>query len=254
MKKTALALATLLFAAGCFEIEHSIDLEKDLSGTADVHLGVDLEPLVVVMAQFAKEMEGKSGPLTAAELAEAKAEFKKQSSKEKDKPPSRDEIEKSLPEGVTLIDYKVEEKEFGVASDFRFGFDRLSRLVSVKLPSGGDDPAKKNVVDSPFEGLELVESGDTITIRTKPQNPVETVKVEAGEMPKLDAATEKFVRDTFEKMRVVYRITAPFEIVSHNATRREGKTLVWEYDIDEFEKLQQAATLDAAQLKVTYRR
>ncbi len=255
MKKTAIALSALLLLAGCFEIEQSINLEKNLSGTADFHLGVDLEPMVVVMAQFAREMEGKKGPLTAAELAKAKAEFKKSSTSKSEPSPSRAEIAKSLPEGVSLLDYKTAEKEFGIATDFKFAFTRLNKLVNVKLPSKeGGDPTQKNVVDSPFEGLELIERGNTITIQTKPQNPANEVKEEAEGGPKLDAATEKLVKDAFGKMRVVYRITAPFEVVSHNATRKEGKTLIWEYDMAKFEEMEKAKTLDDAQVKVTYRR
>ncbi|MFL6248596.1 MAG: hypothetical protein ACJ74H_21410 [Thermoanaerobaculia bacterium] len=254
MKKT-LALLSMLLLAGCFEIEQSIDLQKDLSGTADFHLGVDLEPMIVVMAQFGREMEGKTGPMTAAELAKAKAEFKKSSKKSESKEPTREEIEKSLPEGVKLISYGTKEREFGVDSNFKFGFKKLSNLVGVKLPSKGDgDPTKKNVIDSPFEGLELSEKGDTLTIRTKPQNPTASVKEQAADAPKLDAATEKLVRDAFSKMRVAYRITAPFTIVSHNATRREGNTLIWEYDLAAFEKMEKTKKLDDLGVRVTYRR
>ena len=151
-----------MLLAGCFEVEQSIDLKKDLSGTADFHLGVDLEPMIVVMAQFGREMEGKKGPITAEELAKAKAEFKKSAKKEEKKDePSRGEIEKSLPEGVKLLSYGMKEREFGMDTNFKFGFNKLSQLVGVKLPSKGEgDPTKKNVIDSPFEGLELSEKGD----------------------------------------------------------------------------------------------
>lgn len=256
MKKTAFALVLLLFTAGCFEIEQSLDLQKNLSGTADFRLGIDLEPMVVVMAQFAKEMEGKKGPLTAAELAKAKAEFKKSAKSETGPgdPPSREEIEKGLPEGVDLLDMKFTEKEFGVVSDFKFAFKRINNLVGVKFPSKeGGDPTQKNIVESPFDGLELIEKGDTITIRTKPQNPAASVKEQAADAPKLDAATEKLVRDAFGSMRVVYRITAPFAVVSHNATRKSGNTLIWEYDMKRFEELE-GKSLDDLQLRVTYRR
>jgi hypothetical protein len=244
-----------LLTTGCFEIEQSINLQKNLSGTADFHLGIDLEPMVLVMAQFAREMEGKKGPVTAAELAKAKADFKKtKSGTGPGEPPSREEVEKGLPKGVSLLDMKFTEKELGVVSDFKFGFDRISNLVGVKFPSKeGGDPTQKNVIDSPFEGLELVEKGDTLTIRSTAQNPVESVKEQAAEGPKMDAATEKMIRDAFSKMRVVYRITAPFTVVSHNATRKEGNTLIWEYDLKRFEELE-GKSLDDLQLRVTYRR
>lgn len=255
MKKTAFALLLLLFATGCFEIEQSINLEKNLSGTADFHLGIDLEPMVVVMAQFAKEMEGKSGPLTAAELSKAKADFKKSATSKSSEPPSKEEMAKDLPPGVKLLDARFTEREFGAATDLRFGFDKLRSLVGVKLPSKeGGDPTQKNIIDTPFEGLEVIEKGDTITIQTKAQNPAESVKEQAADGPKLDAATEKLVRDAFGKMRVVYRVTAPFTVVSHNATRKEGNTLVWEYDLKKFEEMSKSKKLDDFQVRATYRR
>jgi hypothetical protein len=254
--KKIVALLSMLLLAGCFEVEQSINLNKDMSGTADFHLGVDLEPMVVVMAQFGRELEGKTGPMTAEELAKAKAEFRKSATKSESKDePSRADIEKSLPEGVTLLSYGMKERELGVDTNFKFGFDKLSQLVGVKLPSkGGGDPTKKNVIDSPFEGLELSEKGDTITIRTKPQNPTEAVKEQAADAPKPDPATEKLIKDAFSKLRVAYRITAPFTVVSHNATRREGNTLIWEYDLAAFEKLEKSKKLDDVGVRVTYRR
>lgn len=254
--KRAIAVLSTLLLAGCFEVEQSIELKKDMSGTADFHLGVDLEPMIVVMAQFGREMEGKTGPITAAELAKAKAEFKKSAKKESKKDePSRADLEKSLPEGVKLLSFGTKEREFGMDSNFKFGFNKLSQLVGVKLPSKGEgDPTTKNVIDSPFEGLEVSEKGDTLTIRTKPQNPTESVKEQAADAPKLDAATEKIVKDAFGKMRVAYRITAPFTVVSHNATRKEGNTLIWEYDMAAFEKMAKSKKVSDEGVRVTYRR
>ena len=70
----------------------------------------------------------------------------------------------------------------------------------------------------------------------------------------MDAATEKMVQDAFNKMRVSYRITAPHTIVSHNATRREGNTLIWDYDYAAFEKMEKEKKADVAQVRVTYRK
>ena len=253
--KKVLAVLSVLLLAGCFEIDQSIELKKDMSGTADFHLGVDLEPMIVVMAQFGREMEGKKGPVTAEELAKAKADFKKNAKTSESKEPTAVDLEKSLPEGVTLINYGVKEREFGMVSDFKFGFDRLSRLVGVKLPSKeGGDPTQKSVIDTPFEGLELTEKGNLVTIRTKPQNPTAAVEKEAEGGPKLDKDTEKMIRDAFSKMRVTYRITAPFTVVSHNATRREGNTLIWEYNLERFEKMSASKSTDDMGVQVTYKR
>jgi hypothetical protein len=260
MKKAlvvSLLVLVCLFTTGCFEIEQSITLKKDLSGTADFHLGVDMEPMVIVMAQFGREMEGKKGPMTAAEIAAAKADFKKQSTSKKsgDKPPTLAEMSKSMPKGVKLLDFATTEKDFGIASDFKFGFENIRNLIDVKLPSKkGGDPFQKNIIDTPFQGLQLIEKGDTITLQTKPANPAESVKEQAADAPKLDPGMEKMVQQAFDKMRVVYRINAPFTIVSHNATRREGDTLIWEYDMKRFEQLAKSKKPEDLQVKVTYKR
>lgn len=258
MRRSFLVFGLVFLLTGCFEIEQSIKLEKDLSGTADFHLGVDMEPMVVVMAQFGREMEGKKGPMSADELAKAKADFKKSMTRKKssDKPPTKEELAKELPEGVTVLDFKATEKDFGMATDIKFGFQKLTQLVGVKMPSKKEsgDPTDKNVIESPFEGLELIEKGDTITIRTKPTNPAEKVNEQASEAPKLDPETEKMIRDAFGKMRVVYRLTAPFTVVKHNATRKEGNTLIWVYDLARFEEMSKKKNLDDLTVMVTYRK
>ena len=263
MRKTALLLIPLVvLLTGCFEIEQSIELKKDMSGTADFHLGVDLEPMVVIMAQMQKEMAGKKGALTAEELKAAKLEFKKQATSKKsdEKMPTLKEMNKDMPEGVKLLDFKAEEREFGMDTRFKFGFDKVSRLVDVKLPQskgGEQDPTKKSVIDTPFEGLEVVDEGKTFTIRTKPQNPAEKVQEETADGPKLDKDTEKLMKDAFGKLRVAYKITAPFEVVSHNADRKEGNTLIWEYDLKKFEAMEKKgskAKMDDIAVRVTYKK
>ena len=79
---------------------------------------------------------------------------------------------------------------------------------------------------------------------------------EAEGGPKLDKDTEKMIRDAFSKMRVTYRITAPFTVVSHNATRKEGNTLIWEYNLERFEKMSKmpAKNMDDMGVQVTYKR
>ena len=264
MKKQSIALAILLLLSGCFQIDNAIVLKNDLSGTADFHLGIDMEPMVVIMAQVGREMEGKKGPMTPAEIAKAKADFKKSAkkktttTKESSEGPKKGDVEKDLPPGVKLLSFDAKERDFGVDTYMKFGFEKLSQLVNVKLPSKGDqDPTKKSVVDTPFEGLEVLEKGNTITIRTRPQNPTEKVQEEAkeGGGPKMDPDTEKMMKDAFSKMRVSYRITAPFKVVSHNATRVEGQTLVWEYDFAKFEEMsKKKAKADDLAIQVTYRR
>jgi hypothetical protein len=258
MKKLVVVLSMLLLTVGCFQVDQTIELKKDMSGTAEFHLGVDLEPMVMVMAQFGREMEGKKGPMTKAELDKAKAEFKKkQSTEKKSEMPTRAEIEKDMPKGIKLLDFSATEKDFGVDTRFKVSFDKLSTLVGIKMPGKkSDDPTQKSVIDSPFEGLQVTDQGKTFTLQTKPQNPAETVNKEAENAggPKMDKDTEKMIKDALSKMRVSYRITSPFEVVSHNAMRVEGKTLVWEYTAETFEKMSKKKNLDDSQVRVTFKK
>src|SRR5262249_42932016 len=138
MKKQSVALSILLLLSGCFQIDNAITLKSDMSGTADFHLGIDMEPMVVIMAQVGRSMEGKTGPVPPEEIAKAKAEFKKSAKKNAAKvdageKPKKEDVEKSLPPGVKLISFDAKEQDFGVDTYFKFGFDKLSHLVGVKL-------------------------------------------------------------------------------------------------------------------------
>lgn len=251
-----------LFGTGCFEIEQSIELKRDLSGTANFKLGVDMEPMIMIMAKVQKEMSGDKSPLTKAEIAAAKADFKKNEKKTTSEPDDpRKQAEGGLPPGVKLLDVKVDEKEFGVTTNMKFAFDKISSLVGVKLNAkkeGGPpaDPTKKSILDTPFQGLEISETAKTISIHTKPQNPADKVKAEASQQgPKMDAETEKMMNDAFKNMRVAWKITAPFEVISSNATRKEGNTLIWEYDFLKLQKLGASPKgLDDLAVNVTYKK
>jgi hypothetical protein len=263
MNRTRGILAALLviFATGCFEVEQSIELKRDLSGTANFKLGVDMEPMVIIMAKVQKEMGGDKSPLTKAEIAAAKADFKKKEKKSTTETAEdpRKQAEGGLPPGVKLLDVSVAEKEFGVVTNMKFAFDKLSSLVGVKLGSKkeeGGDPTKKSIIDTPFQGLEISETAKTISIHTKPQNPADKVKAETSEQgPKLDPDTEKLMNDAFKNLRVAWKITAPFEVASSNATRKEGNTLIWEYDFAALQKLAASPkALDDLSVRVTYKK
>ena len=268
MRRACYLLVAAIFAAfatGCFDIEESIDLKKDMSGTANLKLGVDMEPMITIMAMMQKQMEGKKGPLTKAEIDAAKADFKKNAKKSESKEAPADpkkDMEKSLPPGIKLLDASVTEKEFGVVTNMKFAFDKLAHLVDVKMPSKADakggppDPSKSNVLDSPFQGLDVVETASTITIRTKPQNPADKVKSETKDAgPPMDPETQKMMEDAFKNLRFAWKITAPFQVISSNAHRREGNTLIWEYD---FKKLQELGdnpkAADDMAVKVVYKK
>lgn len=247
MKKTAAAVLGLcaLVLAGCFDIEQTLTLEKNMSGKAGYNLKFDMEPMVAFMAGMKRQMEGKEGPPTAEEIAAAKQEMLA-SSKQQMKVPSKDEMAKKLPKGVTLLDAKVQEDGLKFGMDMLFGFDHVSKLKEIDLkssesaetqeaappgPPGGPKP-----MDSPFGGLQFEDEGDTFLVTSPAQNPVAEQSEQAEQM-QLSPEEKKQVEDLLGKLRVAFKITAPFQVVEHNAHRKEGNTLVWEYDLESFEKM-----------------
>ena len=51
-----LGLAGCLFLTGCFDVEQSLVLNKDLSGTAGIRMGINFEPLVLTMLRMQRQM------------------------------------------------------------------------------------------------------------------------------------------------------------------------------------------------------
>lgn len=241
----AAALGALgLVTTGCFDIEQTLNLEKDLSGKAGFSMKVDMEPMVGFMTRMQREMAGKTGEPTKAELDETRKQLiaSKKSETKNDFTKDKAELEKQLPPGVKLLDTSFKESDLGVAANFLFGFDNVSKLSQITFPKkaqepseGSPGPGTENPVESPFDGLQVVDEGQTILITSPANNPVAEQKEEASEM--MSPESKKQMEDLFKGLRVAFKITAPFEIVEHNAHRKEGKTLIWEYDIKSFESL-----------------
>ncbi len=53
---------------------------------------------------------------------------------------------------------------------------------------------------------------------------------------------KKQMEEAFKGLRIAWKIQAPFEVIEHNATRKEGNTLIWEYTLDTFEKMKPGET------------
>lgn len=241
-KKTmALGLAVcLLAAAGCFDVEQTLTLQKDLSGKAGFSMKVDMEPMVVFMTRMQKEMSGQKGELTAADIEKAKKEFLASRKTEKSEKPDKAEIEKSLPPGVKLLDTSFKEDGLKILANFAFGFDNVSKLSQIKFPQKGSEqegpPGTKNPFDEPFAGLQIKDEGKTLLLTSEAVNPAAEQKSQAAEMD-LSPEMKKQMEDAFKGLRFAVKIDAPFEVVEHNATRKEGRTLVWEYDLKSMEKM-----------------
>lgn len=245
MKKIAGAwlglAACLVVLSGCFDVEQTMTLERDLSGKAGFSMHVDMEPMMLFMVRMQREMAGQTGEPTKAEIDKARAEFLASGKKATAKPPSKAEIEKQLPPGVKLLDSAFQDEGTKVGARFLFGFDNVSKLSQIKLSSKkegeeGQGPPSQNPADSPFGGLQVKDEGGTILVTSEAMNPVADQTAQAEGMD-LSPEMKKQVEDALKGVRVAFKIDAPFEVLEHNATRKEGSTLVWEYDIKSLEKM-----------------
>jgi len=256
MKRFASALGLALvavFTTGCFDIEQTLTLERNLSGQAGFSMKIDMEPMAYFMAQMERQFSGKTGEPSAADVAKARAELVKSSKpKPTDFEAEKREMASKLPKGVTLKDATFSESELAVAVGLLFGFDHPSKLAAIKL-SDNKTSAKagqpgENPIDAPFADLKVVDEGATILITGPPQNPLESAKDEAPPTPE----AEKMIAQLMKNLRVVFKIAAPFQVVTHNAHRREGTTLIWQYDLKSLESLTPQQLSES--IKVRYRK
>lgn len=233
-----LALAGSLLLAGCFDVEQSLVLDRNLSGKAGLSMKVDMEPMVLMMLRMQRQMQDQKGEPTAAEIEKAKKEFlaSKTSTEKADMAQQKAEMEKGLPQGVRLLDSAFEDKGLQLLARFTLGFDHVSKLKQVHLskPKEGEEqgmgqPGGQNPFDQPFGDLEIKDQGDTILLTSKPTNPMEEQKKGLG--GELTPEMEKQMEEAFKGLRIAWKIEAPFQVLEHNATRKEGNTLVWEYTL-----------------------
>jgi hypothetical protein len=226
---------------GCFDVEQAMTLQKDLSGKAAFSMTVNMEPMVLFMLNMQREMEGKKGAPTAAEIEKAKQDFlASKTTKEEDSEKQKTEMEKSLPPGVKLLESSIKDEGLKMSVHLVFGFDHISKLAKIQLSSkeaeDQQQPGAKNPFDQPFSGLQVKDEGETLLLTTEAINPAAEQKQETAGM-NLSPEEKKQMEDAFKDLRVAYKIEAPFEVLEDNATRKEGHTLIWEYNLKTMEKM-----------------
>lgn len=221
------ALAT----TGCLDVEESMTLNRNMSGQAGFAMNVDGEPLVPLMASMQRQMAGKSGPPTASDLAAARAAMLKEANPQEDFEKEKQEMEQHLPAGVKLLKATLQTTGLKSAIETQFSFENAAALEKILFdqPDAGQGGGPGNPVSQPFDGLRIVDDGQTILITSNVLDPAASARNQAQQMP-MDPAMQKQFAALLSGMHVAFRITAPFTIVEQNATRQEGNTLIWEFD------------------------
>ncbi len=241
-------LAALVVLTGCFDLEESVDLDRNLAGKAGFSATFDLGAMVMPMLMMQRQMAGKTGEPTAEEIATARQEMAAQQKSDPSRTPSapkREDIEKTLPPGVRLLDIGSDDADLKARMHASFAFDDLNKLAQIRDPKKDAKAASTEKValfDRPFAGLKLVDEGKTVFVSTEFGNPVS----EASSDNPLEASAtspeaKKTIADLFHGLHLRFKLTTPLEVVNTNATRRDGQTLVWDYD--------QAAVMKLAESK-----
>lgn len=256
LRKVGTVLFLLCLVAGltgCFDIEQNVELNEDLSGTTRLKMGVSFEPMAVMMAAMQKSFAGDESPPTAEEIEAARQEMLSQKESQKasfDLEAEKAKMEQELPEGLSLKGFDMRDEGLEMVVDLALGFDHVSMLSGLDL--GGQEEGQPNPMSGLFDNLKVREEGEFIIVENLPENP-KAVMEEQSPMPMSgDEEGMEMFEQMFKDLRFAFTLKAPFEVVEHNATRREGDTLIWEYDIDSLEALGEAEVPEG--IKVRYRR
>jgi len=235
-----LAAATTLLA-DCFDVEQSMSLQKDLSGTAGFQMTVNFEPMALMMLRMQREMAGTKGDPTPAEIEKARQEFlasKKDKSPAEDWKAKRAEFEKSLPPGVQLLDGGADDEGMKMRVHVKFRFDNVAKLGQIRFSKeAAQQGGPKNPYDSPFNGLKVVDEGKTVLLTSAAVDPLKDPASQPGGGPEMTPEIKQQMAEAFKGMRVAFKLDTPMEVVESNATRRDGHTLYWEYDLATMEKM-----------------
>ena len=244
-----LLASVILLLTGCFSMEIGLDLDRDHSGTASFDITMDMEPIAYMMASMSKMFSRGGGPPTEAEIEEAKQGLLDQKQKQQevfDLEEARAEMEADLPEGIELVD--VQHRSDGLKEGYTmtFSFQHLDQLKQLDLdtpdPSvaGAGRPSElEKRLKGPYSGFTLTDEGSTWRLGNEPMNPLEAAKkdMQMGGIMQMGGMEwmEEMVNRIFQGMKMTFRITVPTEVVDHNATRVEGRTLYWELSYEEFQ-------------------
>lgn len=235
-------LAGLLVAAGsagCVSMEYGIELEEDLSGTMDFSVAFDPDQMAYAMASMQRTFQGKEGEPTQEELEAARKDVMAQlenQQEEVDLEEIRQEAREDLPEGVEFVD--AAQSDDGLRTEVTFRFDHLRRLSEMQItPEADTGAASSSHTVRPFSGLTFQDEGDTFLLTNTPVDPLEQAESEGSPMQGMASQMKMMMQSMgkqFSGPMVTFSLTAPFEVVEHNATRSEGETLYWEYGLDSF--------------------
>jgi hypothetical protein len=232
-------LSLLLLTTACVDVEETVTLSPDLSGEATFSVVADLEPMVETLANTQHLMAGESGAATPAELEAARQQMMAEKNNQPSLP-SMEELNEHTPPGVQVLESHGDQQGTKLSAKVRVSFKSLEALSQLALSRKAETDPKPQSLDHPFEGLQVKDEGKTLLISVPLTNPMGTGGAASSGMTSTNAPSQvksptgndptAAVSSILKTMKFGFRLRTPFEVVETNATRRDGSTLVWEYD------------------------
>lgn len=256
MRKLAAAVvaALCLVSTACMSLEQAISLEKNLSGTATIAMNMNMESMADMLTGLKLSMTGNTAAPSAADLEQGRKEFLAQMwSSELNPEKIKTEMASTFPAGLKLLDSSVKQDGLKIAINMKVGFDDATKLASIKLDPaalGGASPIP-TPTDAPLLGIKVVEEAGTVLITTPMPKEIADLKGNLDQL-KAEPAVQAMVETMLKGLKTTFRITTPFEVIEHNAHKREGNTLVWEFNIGSLEALMKQ--LSTENLRVRYKK
>lgn len=235
MRKQLTAAIVVLcapFVSACFNVEQRVKLNRDLSGEAAFAATMNLEPMAVALLTAQREMSGRAGDGAAKDLQDLLTSGQTRGTR---RFPAKALLERMLPAGVRLLDSAVTQEGPAVSARFNFGFENVTALARIQMPPSGDaGPLQRKALEHPFP-FDIRDEGSTLLLTIDGGHAgveQKTSMTDVNLPPVLHAKLE----DVFKGARGVFRLETPLEVVEHNATKRDGQVLLWEYDLNSLDR------------------
>ena len=238
LRSALVGLVVAFGSAACISVEYGLELDEDLSGTMGFSVAFDPDQMAYVMASMQRTFQGKEGEPTQEEIEAARKDVMAQlesQQEEVDLEDIRQEASEDLPEGVEFVE--AAQSDDGLRTEVTFRFDHLRRLSEMEITPEADTAAGAGTRVRPFSGLTFQDEGDSFLLTNTPVDPLEQARSEGSPVQGMASQMKMMMQsvgENFSGPMVTFSLTAPFEVVEHNATRVDGETLYWEYGLDSF--------------------
>ncbi|MBV8200644.1 MAG: hypothetical protein JOZ15_08465 [Acidobacteria bacterium] len=117
------------------------------------------------------------------------------------------------------------------ASPTDAGVPPASGPAAQNEPSDPRTEPYRDFTDRPLYGLVVTELSDSVQVILTFSNPVVLTRTVIGNLP--TSPSIAVVDRLYAGSRFIFKLDSPFEVISTNATRREGRKLIWEIPVSD---------------------